>query len=289
MKQKARRKLALLLAAVMLTGVLSVGASAAEGDDGKTVIRVFETTDIHGYLIDTSFVDAATGDDSKIQYRMAYIAQQVNNARNSEEYDDVLLLNGGNNYEGTPVMNLLQGSAMRAAFDAMQYDATAIGNHEFDYGIDTVNCDPDGTIAAYELGDISGDPTVPVLAYNLYKKGTTDRVDFAKDYVVVEKAGKKVALIGYISDFNAQVMASKIAPYEIDDSTEHLNAKNKEVNETEKPDVTIVVGFAGASGLAEKVDPAEVDLVIGGHNQASSGKAAVASNGVAYLESACYA
>lgn len=144
MKQKARRMLALLLAAVMLTGVLSVGASAAEGDNGKTVIRVFETTDIHGYLIDTSSVDAATGDDSKIQYRMAYIAQQVNNARNSEDYDDVLLLNGGNNYEGTSVMNLLQGSAMRAAFDAMQYDATAIGNHEFDYGIDTVNCDPDG-------------------------------------------------------------------------------------------------------------------------------------------------
>ncbi len=249
----------------------------------ETRIKVFETTDIHGYLMDTS-----SGDESSFQYRLAYIANEVNKSRYDSSYDGVLLINGGNNYEGTPVSNLLEGAAIRAAFTAMDYDAVSIGNHEFDYGIDTVNCDSDGTLAGYSFGSIEGDSNIPVLAYNLYYKGTKDRVDFASDYVVVEKGGKRIALIGYISDFSSQVMASKIEKYEIDDDIEALKAKIKEVNESEKPDATIVVAFAGAESLAEKLSRDDVVLVTGGHNQASGGEAGIAESGVAYLESACY-
>ncbi len=257
--------------------------AATTAATGVTKIRVFETTDIHGYLLDTS-----SGDESTFQYRLAYIANEVNEARKAEEYDGVLLLNGGNNYEGTPVSNLLQGSAVKAAMDAMDYDAASIGNHEFDYGI-TNNCDDDGTLSAYAIGNFTGDSDISVLAYNLYYAGTKDRVSFAKDYVVVEKGGKRVALIGYISDFSSQVMTSKISAYEIDDSLDALVAKIKEVNAAENPDVTVVVSFSGASSLAEKLSKEDVDLVTGGHNQASSGSAGISSTGVAYLESACYA
>ena len=262
--------------------------AAQDATQDVTKIRVFETTDIHGYLMDTS-----SGDESTFQYRLAYIANDVNKARQNVDqtdvYDGVLLLNGGNNYEGTPVSNLLQGSAVKAAMDAMGYDAVSIGNHEFDYGIDTVNCDPDGTLSAYSIGSFSGDSQIPVLAYNLYYAGTKDRVAFAKDYVIVEKGGKRIALIGYISDFSSQVMTSKISAYEIDDSIDALIAKIQEVNSTENPDITVVVSFSGASSLAEKLSKTYVDLVTGGHNQASTGSAGIASSGVAYLESACYA
>ena len=269
-------------------GATQDAADATKATQGVTKIRVFETTDIHGYLMDTS-----SGDESTFQYRLAYIANDVNKARQNidqtEVYDGVLLLNGGNNYEGTPVSNLLQGSAVKAAMDAMGYDAVSIGNHEFDYGIDTVNCDPDGTLSAYSIGSFSGDSQIPVLAYNLYYAGTKDRVAFAKDYVIVEKGGKRIALIGYISDFSSQVMTSKISAYEIDDSIDALIAKIQEVNSTENPDITVVVSFSGASSLAEKLSKTDVDLVTGGHNQASTGSAGIASTGVAYLESACYA
>ena len=283
----------LLLSLVLLSSVFSQGlaeevvkaeSAAEETEQGVTTIRVFETTDIHGYLLDTS-----SGDESTFQYRMAYIAGDINRARSSGEWDDVLLLNGGNNYEGTPVSNLLEGSAVKAAMDAMGYDAVSIGNHEFDYGIDTVNFESDGTIAPYSLGEYSADSTIPVLAYNLYYAGTKDRVDFAKDYVIVEKGGKRIALIGYISDFSSQVMTAKIAPYEIDDDIDALKAEISKVKEKENPDITVVVSFSGASALAEKLDKSLVDLVTGGHNQASTGSAGVSSTGVGYLESACYA
>ena len=286
-----KRFLCTLLSAVLvclccLAPSAAAPASAEEPAPAadRTVIRVFETTDIHGYLMNT-----ASTDESTFQYRMAFIAQAVNNARASAQYDEVLLINGGNNYEGTPVSNLLKGSAVRAALDAMDYDAVTIGNHEFDWGIDTVNCDPDGTVGAYEVGEFAGDPQIPVLAYNLYYAGTRDRVDFARDYVIAEKAGFRVALIGYVMDYSSQVMAAKIAPYEIDPDIDALKARIREINHTEQPDVTVVVAFGGASYIASAMEPDQVQLVTGGHNQASTGSFGYAENGIAYLESACYA
>ncbi len=290
---KKRKLIAIVLAVFLLIAFVSCKNTPVTPDSEKTEdassseqtkIRVFETTDIHGYLMDTS-----SWDESTFQYRLAYIANDVNKARESKDYDGVLLLNGGNNYEGTPVSNLLEGAAIRAAFDSMDYDAVSIGNHEFDYGIDTVNCDDDGTVASYKVGSISGDSDIPVLAYNLYYKGTKDRVNFARDYVVVEKGGKRIALVGYITDFSSQVMTSKIEKYEIDDDIDALISKIKEVNEKEKPDATVVVAFGGASSIASKLSKEDVVLVTGGHNQASTGSAGLADSGVAYLESACYA
>ena len=247
----------------------------------KTVIKVFETTDMHGYIIDASSMKEDT-----FQYRLAYLANVVNQART--EYDDVILLNGGNNYEGTPVSNLLKGAAIRAAFDMMGYDGTAMGNHEFDWDNIKyrINADADGTIGAYEVGSFKGDSDVPVLASNLYYKATGERVEFTKDYVIVEKGGYRVALIGYISDFSSMVMTSRIEEYTIDADISKLNALITKVNETEKPDVTIIVSFSDAKSLAGKVNPELVDVVVGGHSGSGAG---IADNGVAYLQGSNYA
>ena len=176
----------------------------AEANPVKT-IEVFETTDVHGYLVDTS-----SGNESTFQYRMAYIANAVNEARANAENDAVLLLDGGDIYQGTPVSNLTYGSALRAAFDAMGYDAVSLGNHEFDWNVKTYAADENGTMPAYEIGEFKGDSDIPVLAYNLYDAGTTNRASFVKDYVIVDKAGVKVALVGYIPDYSMDIMTAKV-------------------------------------------------------------------------------
>lgn len=93
-------------------------------------IKVFETSDIHGYII-----DATGGKEDAFQYRLAYLAKIFDKARASGEYDDVLLLDGGDIYQGAPVSNLTKGAVMRAAMDIMDYDAVSLGNHEFDWDV----------------------------------------------------------------------------------------------------------------------------------------------------------
>lgn len=253
----------------------------AEANPVKT-IEVFETTDVHGYLVDTS-----SGNESTFQYRMAYIANFVNEARANAENDAVLLLDGGDIYQGTPVSNLTYGSALRAAFDAMGYDAVALGNHEFDWDVKTYAADEDGTMSAYEIGEFKGDSNIPVLAYNLYDTGTTNRASFVKDYVIVDKAGVKVALVGYIPDYSMDIMTAKIAPYDIDPSIEKLNAKIESIVAAEDPDVVVVVAHASPRGLANSVNSELVDLVVGGHSHTVS--YGVADNGVAYIQGNCQA
>lgn len=253
----------------------------AEANPVKT-IEVFETTDVHGYLVDTS-----SGNESTFQYRMAYIANVVNEARANAENDAVLLLDGGDIYQGTPVSNLTYGNALRAAFDAMGYDAVSLGNHEFDWDVKAYAADEDGTMPAYEIGEFKGDSNIPVLAYNLYDTGTTNRASFVKDYVIVDKAGVKVALVGYIPDYSMDIMTAKIAPYDIDPSIEKLNAKIESIVAAENPDVVVVVAHASPRGLANSVNSELVDLVVGGHSHSVS--YGVADNGVAYIQGNCQA
>lgn len=97
---------------------------------GWDTLKLFETTDIHGYITDVS-----TYQEETFEYKLAYIANLVNQARANEAYDDVILLDGGDIYQGTPHSDLTYGNYLRAAFDAMGYDAVALGNHEFDWDI----------------------------------------------------------------------------------------------------------------------------------------------------------
>ena len=249
---------------------------------GQRTIRIFETSDIHGYLLDTS-----GGEEAKFQYRLAYIAQIVNDARADGQYDDVLLVDGGDLYQGMPASNLSKGAAVVAALDAMDYDAVALGNHEFDWGVSEYCADADATLPAYQIGDYVGDPEIPVLAYDLYFADTQERVPFTRDYVIVEKAGLRVALIGYIPDYSGTIMYEKIAPYVIKDDLSALSRRVKEINAAEQPDVTIVMAHATPVEVASALSPEDVDLVTGGHKH--EGIYGVAESGVPYIQSDCYA
>ena len=67
---------------------------------------------------------------------------------------------------------------------------------------------------------------------------------FTKDYVIAEKAGLRVALIGYIPDYSDSIMHEKVSPYVIDEDLAALSARVKEINAAESPDVTIVMAHA---------------------------------------------
>ena len=231
-RMTVRKAVSLILACVLVLSLSCISAVSAESsvpEDTKRIL-VIETTDIHGYIMDVS-----AGSEDKFQYRMARIAYLVNEARNSGKYDDVLLLDGGDLYQGTPVSYMTGGAVIRAMLDTMHYDAVGLGNHEFDWGVDEYAGDSDGTVAPYVLGDYFGDPKIPVLASNLYDAVSGERVPFTKDYAIIEKAGLRIAVIGYIPDYRGTIMTSKIAPYSIDPSLSKLDTLIREIREREKP------------------------------------------------------
>ncbi|MBR5010824.1 MAG: metallophosphoesterase, partial [Clostridia bacterium] len=121
-----KRALILLLCLCLCAGLLCAGGETR----GEKRVLVIETSDIHGYIMDIS-----AGSSEKFQYKLARIAYLINEARSSGEYDDVLLLDGGDLYQGMPVSMMTGGAVIRAAVDAMGYDAVCLGNHEFDWEV----------------------------------------------------------------------------------------------------------------------------------------------------------
>ena len=256
------------------------GSLPDEQEEARKIL-VMETSDIHGYIM-----DASSGREETFQYRLAAIAHLVREARASGQYDDVVLLDAGDLFQGTPVSGLTGGAAIRAAMDMMDYDAIALGNHEFDWDVTQYAADQEGTIAPYELGDYFGDAKTPILASNLLDAATGDRVPFTRDYTILKKAGKKIAVVGYVSDYEKSIKHEKIAPYRIDPDMDRLSALIRRVRETEKPDAVIVLAHADAETLAEQLDPSLVDLVAGGHSHLI--RTRYASNGIPYIQAHCY-
>ena len=273
--------LAILTVLLMCTAV-HAAAGETPGAGGEKRILVVETTDIHGYILDVS-----SGSEDAFQYRLARIAQLIEEARTGGEYDGVLLLDGGDLYQGTPTSLMTGGAVIRAALDEMGYDAVGLGNHEFDWGVTEYAADGEGTVPPYVLGDYFGDPKIPVLACNLYDAATGERVPFTRDYAVIEKAGLRIAVIGYIPEYSRSIATALIAPYTIDADLSKLDALVRRVNETEQPDATVIIVHDNPIEVAEAMDPDQVDLVVGGHT--NDILADVAESGVAYLQGYYYA
>lgn len=240
-------------------------------------ISVYGTNDIQGKIIDSS-----SGDKTTYQYRLAYMAKIFSDARTSGDYDDVLLLDAGDIYKGDPISNLSEGAALRAAFDKMGYDAVTLGTGDFEWDATRFATDGTASIPSYEIGEFSGNPTIPVIAANLYNTTNKNRTLSTKDYVIVDKAGYRVALIGYVADVASEVVSSNMDQFEIHGDLAEFAKRVKEIKSTEQPDITIVVAHCSADEVANAMDPADVNLVIGGH--ATDGIYGNAENGVAYMQ-----
>ena len=249
---------------------------------------MFETSDVHGYLADTS--------DGDVKYLMAYIADRVNDARG--QADRTILLDAGDIYQGNTISNLMSGNPLSAAFALMGYDAVTIGNHDFDWGIENT-VDADGTMMDYDLGtpETSGVNSVKVICANLYKGAS--KVSFARDYVILNKTAVdaegrtlpvRVAVIGMAGNYGSSIMPDKFsgAGYRIAVDYGAINSLASELEAEGQCDATILLVHEDANDIATALDSGTaIDLVLGGHTHKTVN--GTTSWELPYLEPSCNA
>ena len=120
---------------------------------------------------------------------------------------------------------------------------------------------------------------------NLYYKDSGERVEFTQDYTIVDKGDYKVGIVGWADDYSADIKASQIAPYTIDDNREKLKELAEEVDK--KADIVVILAHSDPKSIAEEMDPEVVDLVAGGHTHKNVN--GTADNGIDYMQGNCYA
>ncbi|MFF3888332.1 bifunctional metallophosphatase/5'-nucleotidase [Streptomyces sp. NPDC001914] len=155
-RRKFLKESAVTGAGVALAGVgAAPAAQAAEGAKGGRPVKRYEltvmgTTDLHGHVFNWDyFKDAEYSDKAGNAQGLARISTLVNEIRAEKGRCNTLLLDAGDTIQGTPLtyyyakvdpITAKGGPVhpMAQAMNAIGYDAVALGNHEFNYGIETL-------------------------------------------------------------------------------------------------------------------------------------------------------
>ncbi|MFC9927003.1 bifunctional metallophosphatase/5'-nucleotidase [Streptomyces sp. NPDC127190] len=151
------KKSAVTGAAVAAAGTVAAGpAQAAEAGHrpGKAPrtwsFSILGTTDLHSHVFDWDYYkDAAYKDKAGNSCGVARVATLIKQQREAKGEHRVLLVDAGDIIQGTSLayyfarVQPITGEdgpqhPMAAAMNHMRYDAAALGNHEFNYGIDTL-------------------------------------------------------------------------------------------------------------------------------------------------------
>ena len=110
-----KKQTALLLTAILMIVLFGTVTALGENEQASSAdtdgwqLPVIETSDIHGYIVDT------TGEN--YEYRLSYIADKINDIRNRDgsfRTDTTLLLDAGDLYQGNILSNLLNGNPLSA-------------------------------------------------------------------------------------------------------------------------------------------------------------------------------
>src|SRR5205807_8027813 len=104
----------------------------------------------------------------------------------------VVVLEGGDMFQGTLVSNQFKGRSVAEVYEAVGVTAAAVGNHEFDFGVPA-------------LAERIAEARFPILAANIFKKGTRERPAWAHPTAMVEAGGVKIGIVGLATVETAMV------------------------------------------------------------------------------------
>lgn len=116
-----------LLSLACAAGVAVTATIPTMAAPASSTITIFHTNDMHGHLIDAY-------NSSKVLTTIG--ADYVAGAR--ESVPGSLLVDAGDASQGVPFANISKGADVIKLTNAMKYDVGVLGNHEFDYGLDTM-------------------------------------------------------------------------------------------------------------------------------------------------------
>ncbi|MBR1652747.1 MAG: bifunctional metallophosphatase/5'-nucleotidase [Alloprevotella sp.] len=185
MRMRMRLRLSVLFLSLLFSAI--PGTSLANAPDKvPSRLTIICTPDVHGNYFPFDFVRGGDGAGS-----LARIYKKVSRERELNGGEDgVLLLDAGDILQGTPASyyyNFVDTTSVHVCaqvMNYMKYDAATIGNHDIETGH-----------GVYDRW--TRDCNFPVLAANVVDKSSGK--PYWKPYVVVEKAGLRIAVFGLLT------------------------------------------------------------------------------------------
>ena len=173
------------------------------------------------------------------------------------QHEHVLLLDSGDIFQGTPYFNKYKGVLEMKLMSKMGYDASTLGNHDFDIGID-------GFCAASKYANF------PFLNTN-YDFSNSELHNKILPYYLFNKAGIKIGVFGVGVELKGLVAENNWKGIQVNDAIEKANATAKSLRK-KGCDLIICLSHLGYKYDSDKISDLHlatlsnyIDIILGGH------------------------
>ena len=230
-------------------------------------LTILHTNDVH------SHIDPFPANHPKNANMGGVVKRAVLIEKIKQENPNILLLDAGDSFQGTPYFNYYGGELEYKLMSKMGYEATTIGNHEFDNGIDGL---------AAQMPHAKFD----ILSAN-YNFENTVMNGFVKPYNIFHKDGIKVGVFGLGVELAGLVDKKMYKETIYLDPVDISLDTVKKLKHEEKCDLIICLSHLG---YAYKDEPfkisdvklasltRDIDLIIGGHTHTFLDKPTIHKN-----------
>jgi 2',3'-cyclic-nucleotide 2'-phosphodiesterase/3'-nucleotidase len=193
-------------------------------------VTILSTTDLHGNILPLDYY--TNKPDNRGLAKVATVVKQIR-----KEDPNLILIDSGDTIQGTPLAyyhnkkNNAPRDPMMLAMNALGYDALAVGNHEYNFGLDVLN-------------KARREAKFPWLSANTYKSGTNET--YFPPYIVKEANGVRVGILG-LTTAGVPVWENKpnYAGLEFRAPIDEAKKWVKALREKEKADVVIIAMHMG--------------------------------------------
>ena len=233
----------------------------------KRHLTVLHTNDVHSHVDPFPATDPRNPNMGGVARRAALIESI------RLENPNVLLLDAGDIFQGTPYFNYYGGEIEFKLMSMMKYDAATLGNHDFDNGIE-------GFYAQLPHANFD------FVSAN-YDFSKTNLAGLVKPYKVFDKGGIKVGVFGLGIELAGLVDPMMYKETVYLDPVETTQDIVKQLRQVEKCDIVIALSHLGYKygNDKEKISDVklaaltqDIDLIIGGHTHTFLKKPTVLEN-----------
>ncbi len=234
-------------------------ARAAGAPRDSTLLRIFTTNDFHG-AVEPRVQSWSNG---RPIGGAAALAGWMDSSATACACP-TMRLDGGDQMQGTLQSNLVFGRSVVGSFNAMGLDAAVIGNHDLDWGQDTLRVR-------------MAESRYTWLAANMFDSTTGRRPDWVRPWTMVERGGLRVALVGYMIPSTRQIVKPEFVQGLAFRSGRAAIADVLDEVRAARPDLTVLLAHEGAFcndgtecrgeviDLARELDSTVVQLIVSGH------------------------
>ncbi|MCX6316527.1 MAG: metallophosphatase [Bacteroidetes bacterium] len=241
--------------AALSAGALIAGPALAEAADylNPYKLTILHTNDTHSRL------DPFPMDGGRNQGLGGVAARSALIQKIRAEEEQVLLLDAGDIFQGTPYFNIYKGEPEIKAMSSMNYDACTIGNHDFDAGMENLAM------------QITRHANFPMLVANYDFTGTPMEYK-TKPYKVFKKGKLKIGVLGVSIEGRGLIPDALFGATKYLDPVQKANETASVLKKEEGCDMIICLSHLGYQYKDNKVsdevlakESENIDLIIGGH------------------------